>query len=222
MSRASPNIASAFERALEEFKKSAGLKQHEITNFQLTSLDDLRCKISDIQNEQRKTKKLVYLKRLGPFLETMEQYGTIIEVFLNISDFVAFIWGPMKFLLLTARNYTDAFNSLLDMYLEIGESMPQFAQYQTLFQNNTHMQLALVNIYKDILEFHKEALQYFRQKKWQELFHATWRPFSKTVAQLNKDMHRHKKLIENQISIAGYEAMQSSHSESMMHFEELK
>ncbi|KAI0577634.1 zf-H2C2-2 domain-containing protein [Pyrenophora tritici-repentis] len=152
----------------------------------------------------------------------MEQYGTIIEVFLNISDFVAFIWGPMKFLLLTARNYTDAFNSLLDMYLEIGESMPQFAQYQTLFQNNTHMQLALVNIYKDILEFHKEALRYFRQKKWQELFHTTWRPFSKTVAQLNKDMHRYKKLIENQISIAGYEAMQSSHSESMMHFEELK
>ena len=70
----------------------------------------------------------------------------------------------MKFLLMVAKNYADAFNALLDAYLEIGENIPQFSQYQTVFQSNSHMQLALAYIYDDILEFHKEALRYFRQR----------------------------------------------------------
>lgn len=68
----------------------------------------------------------------------------------------------MKFLLMVAKNHADAFNALLDAYLEIGENIPQFSQYQTLFQSNPHMQVALSCIYEDILEFHKEALRYFR------------------------------------------------------------
>jgi hypothetical protein len=70
----------------------------------------------------------------------------------------------MKFLLMVARNYTDAFNALLDAYLEIGENLPQLTQYQALFSENSHMQLALAHIFEDILEFHKEALRYFRQR----------------------------------------------------------
>jgi hypothetical protein len=70
----------------------------------------------------------------------------------------------MKFLLLVAKNYTDAFNALLDAYLEIGENLPQLSQYQNLFAKNPHMELALAHIFEDILEFHKEALRYFRQR----------------------------------------------------------
>ena len=70
----------------------------------------------------------------------------------------------MKYLLMVAKNYTEAFNALLDAYLEIGENIPQFTQYQNLFGSNIYMQTALANIYEDILEFHKEALRYFRQR----------------------------------------------------------
>jgi len=70
----------------------------------------------------------------------------------------------MKFLLMVAKNYTEAFNALLDAYLEIGENIPQFTQYQNLFGSNVYMQTALAYIYEDILEFHKEALRYFRQR----------------------------------------------------------
>ena len=70
----------------------------------------------------------------------------------------------MKFLLMVVKNYTEAFNALLDAYLEIGENIPQFTQYQNLFGSNVYMQIALAHIYEDILEFHKEALRYFRQR----------------------------------------------------------
>lgn len=70
----------------------------------------------------------------------------------------------MKFLLMVANNYSDAFNALLSAYTEIGENIPQFAQYQHLFGSNVHMQVALAHIYEDILQFHKEAVRYFKQR----------------------------------------------------------
>lgn len=40
------------------------------------------------------------LSRILGFLEAMKQFGAVVEVFLNTSDILAFVWGPLKFLLL--------------------------------------------------------------------------------------------------------------------------
>lgn len=63
-----------------------------------------------------------------------------------------------------ASAYTEAFDALLDAYQQIGESLPLLAQYQALFERNPNMQKVLALIYSDILEFHKKALKYFRQR----------------------------------------------------------
>ena len=82
----------AFQDAIKNFKSTAGLTQAELRDFSQTSLGDLKQCIATIQNDQRASRKLRYLKRLGPFLDTMERYGKIIEVFLNVSDIIAFVW----------------------------------------------------------------------------------------------------------------------------------
>lgn len=50
---------------------------------------------------------------------------------------------------------------LLDAYQEISEQIPLLLQYQNVFQNNPHMTSVLEMIYKDILEFHQQALRVF-------------------------------------------------------------
>lgn len=92
MANPPPVCPSTFERSLDAFKTNARLSQAEIADFQMTSLDDLKLQISIIQNDQRRSKRMLYLRRLGPFLDAIEQYGKIVEVFLNVSDIVAFIW----------------------------------------------------------------------------------------------------------------------------------
>jgi hypothetical protein len=82
----------AFQDAIKNFRSTAGLTQAELKDFSQTSLSELKRCIATIQNDQRASRKLRYLKRLGPFLETMERYGKIIEVFLNVSDVIAFVW----------------------------------------------------------------------------------------------------------------------------------
>ena len=44
------------------------------------------------------------LARIKSCLEAMHQFGKVIEIFVNVSDAVAFFWGPMKFILLVSRS----------------------------------------------------------------------------------------------------------------------
>jgi len=83
---------SHFQAAVDAFRKGADLDEAEVAEFQLTDLASLNLAINDIQNKQFQNKKLMYMRRLEPFLKTMQDYGQILEVFLNVSDFIAFVW----------------------------------------------------------------------------------------------------------------------------------
>ena len=87
----------SFRLILSKFKKR--LTQKEQDDFQFATLDDVRLEMARIQREQASKKEMMNMPRIQPFLEAMEQFGKVIEVFLNTSEFVAFIWGPMKFVL---------------------------------------------------------------------------------------------------------------------------
>ena len=80
----------AFQRALARFKTN--LTSDEQENFSVTSLEDVRKTIVRIQNTQGSQGKMRNLTRVKAFLEAVEQYGKVVETFLNASKFLAFIW----------------------------------------------------------------------------------------------------------------------------------
>lgn len=90
-------IRDAFQVALSRFQSR--LTKEEREKFELATFDDVRRAILDIQKTQHESKSMVALRRIEPFLEGMKQFGQVIEVFLNVSNFVCFIWGPLKFIL---------------------------------------------------------------------------------------------------------------------------
>lgn len=83
---------AVFQTAVEDFKKSSVLTQKEENDFKLTNLDELRQVIFKLQREQENRRSMMYMKRLDPFLTSMEKYGKVIEAFLNTTDLLAFIW----------------------------------------------------------------------------------------------------------------------------------
>jgi|SRR5579871_423470 len=90
-------LPSAFEVALSRFQNQLTEKERE--SFKVTELKDVKREIMDIQKKQESLKKVMDLTRIQGFLEAMDQFGKVIEVFLNTSNFVAFVWGPVKFIL---------------------------------------------------------------------------------------------------------------------------
>jgi hypothetical protein len=88
---------TCFQESLSNFKKR--LNQKELEDFKFATLEDVEREMDRIQREQANRKEMMNMPRIQSFLEAMDQFGKVIEVFLNSSDFVAFVWGPIKFLL---------------------------------------------------------------------------------------------------------------------------
>ena len=91
------SIESGFRNALAKF--SSGLTPKEVDEFRFTTLEDVHTVVVTIQHQQAHCKKMMNLTRIQSFLEAMKSFGEVIEVFLNLSEFIPFIWGPIKFLL---------------------------------------------------------------------------------------------------------------------------
>lgn len=81
---------NSFERTLNEFKKSLTIEQQR--DFGATTLKELQITIAALQKRQASNRRAQNLRRIQSFLEGMEGNAKVIEVFLNVHSFVAFIW----------------------------------------------------------------------------------------------------------------------------------
>ena len=90
-------VRGSFETILADFKKN--LTAGERQDFQFVTLNDVRETALRIQKDQESLKTMMNMTRLESFLEAMNQFGRVVEVFGNANIFVAFVWGPMKFIL---------------------------------------------------------------------------------------------------------------------------
>jgi len=91
---------SALDRAIIQFRNR--LTGAELMEFKGTTHDNLRKELLKVQEKQEARLETMNLARIKHCLEAMNQFGQVIEIFLNVADAVAFVWGPMKFLLLVS------------------------------------------------------------------------------------------------------------------------
>ncbi|KAL1608317.1 hypothetical protein SLS60_003257 [Paraconiothyrium brasiliense] len=211
--------SDALDAAIRRFR--ARLTGTDLTAFRNTTYEELCREILRIQYEQEQTKSMVNLGRIQSFLEAMGQFSKIIEIFLNVSDMVAFVWGPIKFLLLTASTVTDSFETLLEAYFEIGEQLPLLQEYEKLFKENPYMIQALELIYIDILEFHQQAMRFFSGSRWKKFFRAMWKDFDTKFGGIKKSLARHKDLVERRATISQYRVYREDMAETKAKLDEL-
>ena len=83
---------NAFEAATITFKAKSGYSSKDIQDLEMVTLPVLQKAIARIQEEQKTTRTLAHLNRLKVFLDTMEQYGKVIDVFANTTSILAYVW----------------------------------------------------------------------------------------------------------------------------------
>lgn len=82
---------SVFSSVLSAFRRR--LTPQDITDFQSTTLEDLKDEITTIQRTQAQRRGFRNLNKIRPFINGIEQYSKVIEVFVNAKPgIMAFIW----------------------------------------------------------------------------------------------------------------------------------
>ena len=77
-------------RAIAKFRE--GLTDNQKQLFTASSLDKVNDEIQSIQARYGSKKKLRSLSRISKFLEAMTQIEQLAQIFLNVSEVVAFVW----------------------------------------------------------------------------------------------------------------------------------
>lgn len=86
----SSNRQTSFERSLDLFRRE--LSDDQIKQMDGANQNTLKDTIQAAQNILGRRNGLCKLSRIQRFLQAMEHLEKLVTIFLNASDFVAFIW----------------------------------------------------------------------------------------------------------------------------------
>ncbi|KAG5771589.1 hypothetical protein H9Q72_001895 [Fusarium xylarioides] len=153
--------------------------------------------IQATQNILGRRNDLCKLTRIQRFLHAMEHIEKLVTIFLNASDFVAFVWGPIKLALMLATTWTDAVRQLIDTYEEIAEALGNLAFFHTLIQSRDHLKLILEDYFSDILRFHRCVLDVFSRPEWKRVFKWAWGSFRREVKPILESLKRKQALLSD-------------------------
>ncbi|RPA72434.1 hypothetical protein BJ508DRAFT_367261 [Ascobolus immersus RN42] len=215
---ASITTASADPVALREFEKVVEMFTNElpaterIAFSQARSISAVYEEVYLIQQTQEKSKAFKYMNRLKPFIDGLDKYSRVIDIFTNVKpELVAFLWGPLKFLLVVSKAHIEALDKLLNAFRSVGESLPRFHLLGSTFSHRREIQVVLVQIYSDILEFYSETLAFFRMKSWKRLFSTMWSSFDEQFTEILERLNRHTELVDKEAAAVHFSEASASH-----------
>ncbi|KAL2830492.1 hypothetical protein BDW59DRAFT_158405 [Aspergillus cavernicola] len=218
-------LQSNLSAKLDKFKRISELTGDEEKDFMSTTFGVVEDALRELQREQERSQNLMYMQRLEPFLVSMQQFGkigTMVRAFSSASDIMAYVWGPMKYILLATRTHSEAFTSVLDAYQDIGEQIPKLNQHQSLFASSPYLRDVLVMIYVDILAFHAEVIRQLKRRQWKPLFMGWWREFTLDIDECKQRTARNRRLIENKASLTDFETICSNNLRSKRDLDDWK
>ena len=155
-------VQLAFEQTVREFKSS--LKNDDLYSeiTKTTTIDEVYDLTDKLQEEQLKKGGLRHLARIGPYLERLREYTSVIQGFIQLKpDILAAIWGPIKLLIQWTSILNQSFDAIISTTADIGLLLPEFSQASRLFSQNEQIKGVLLLFFKDLLDFYVIALKFF-------------------------------------------------------------
>ncbi|KAH8889023.1 hypothetical protein GQ53DRAFT_723812 [Thozetella sp. PMI_491] len=153
---------------VERFSSWDMLKHQDKELFESSSLEDLQRDINAIQSQQEITQTLMNLTRIEPFLTGMTHFekALIAVGFQHTSKAMAYVWGPVRYLLKLFRELPESEACLKHIY----EDVLMFHQLAYKLFSRTN-------------------------KLWQKLRRATWKDWGHTFSYLANSLSYHGNFI---------------------------
>ncbi|KAJ2990755.1 hypothetical protein NUW58_g2794 [Xylaria curta] len=166
-------LGTALQQSIQRFRHSVSEGQRK--QFEGCSLQVLQDEILYIQRQLDATKQLRDFNRLKNFLKAMTQIQTLAQEFLDVSEEMGYILGPIQFALMEASSAAseriDILEGLLDTYVEVGKVVPSLRQYYFLFESSETALGVLEDYFCDILEFQRLIMDVFARPGWRNVGH---------------------------------------------------
>ncbi|KAF8466014.1 hypothetical protein BDZ91DRAFT_849130 [Kalaharituber pfeilii] len=143
------------------------------------------------------------IKRCEAFLQSIQQFSGIVDTMIQHNACIsALVWGSVKILLLTARNYIRYFSCLTDLLEKLGMVCPIFKEFQDLWPHFQGLQDAIFEYYAQTVKFCADALGFLRKSGTSMILRALLQPVHHELQEVEKNLTIQQKIVEYQIILA--------------------
>ncbi|WAO82927.1 NACHT domain-containing protein [Fusarium falciforme] len=169
-------------------------------DFTSTTIGDVRRASIEIERQLAARQSLRNMRRLEALFLGLEHYSKVIEVLCNGTDYLPWIWAPIKLILKISSDYVHAFERLIKAYSQIADSLRRFQLLEQSFQDKPQLYPTFAIFYADILQFHKAAYKFVTRRCWKTLFATSWGRFERKFDNILDDLKRHAALIDKEVN----------------------
>ncbi|EPS38603.1 hypothetical protein H072_7586 [Dactylellina haptotyla CBS 200.50] len=203
MSAVSASILSSqlgpFEEALWSF--SAKLTHSQRTQFTSTTQQDVEILAAKLQHEQEGRKGYRAMGLLRPFIDGLVGYSKVIEVFAQTSEILAFVWGPIKFLIQVTSKWHGTMDKLMDALAAVGDKLLIYEKCNPIVREDLRFKKVLVRVYTDILDLLWTALRIFGKNTVKQFLEIQSPVFDKKLTGVLSNLSNDEDLIRDAVSV---------------------
>ncbi|CAN9372932.1 unnamed protein product [Alternaria alternata] len=200
MAAPSAQARVTLQNAFERFASTVAPDDKRL--FYNTKLKDVRDEVMQIEGQLRARRMQRNMARLDPFLRGMEHYSKVVEVLCNGTPYLSWIWAPVKLMLMITIDSIDAFEKLIEAYARIGNMLPRLDRLGHALADDHNFQNVLALVYSDIIEFHRRAYKFVRQRSWAVFFGSMWLGFESRFNEILKSLAYHSDLADKEAAAA--------------------
>lgn len=152
----------SIERAFKDLERT--ISPAESRDFASTTLDNVRQAAIELERQLAARQSLRNMRRLEHLFMGLRHYSKVIDVLCNGTDYLPWIWAPIKLILKISSDYIDAFERIITAYSRIAESLSRFQLLEVSFKGQPQLYPVFVIYYADILRFHKAAYKFVTRR----------------------------------------------------------
>ncbi|CVK97829.1 uncharacterized protein FPRN_10771 [Fusarium proliferatum] len=222
-SSSTDQVSEVFEKAKADFLNGIKDQKLRIQLQKATTIDDIWDYTDQLQKDQGSNKRLRGMKRIGPYIERLQEYAGVIEVFVQAKpDILALIWGPIKLLLQVSSNLVASFDAILGVMKSMGSILPRFNEFVPLFKNNERMRYVLGLFFQDILDFYLVSLKFFGLTRWKVFFESLWPARRAEIQVIAENIEKHRLLLCNEITLNDILEAHTARKKALEHYAETR
>ncbi|KAL2793672.1 ankyrin repeat-containing domain protein [Aspergillus keveii] len=170
----SASIQAGCQNAVQDF--FARLTTDEKSLFQATDKSEQLIKdLVEIDEKHKASVSRKIVPNLQSFVTGIDRYGGAMDVIAGSVELMSPIWACCRVVLTVAKEYSEYFDKLSEMFEEIGYNLTCLRRYPRLYPDNDVLKESMVDIFQAIVEFCTKARDVFQQGKNQ---HSTPRVFN--------------------------------------------
>jgi hypothetical protein len=189
---------------LEKYQQELQVAEDYQAIQKVHSLEELINSFSSLQNSAPSDYSgVLSLNRIAPRLKFVDDFSAVLALCYGAdAALTAAVWGSIRLILSHASSAAETLQDVLNMLEELSLTLPRFQVYEQTLPLNRQLQLALLDVYSEIICFYARAIHFLRSNPHLVLRKKAWQTFRDDFSRTIMRIKRMSSTVESEADLA--------------------